>query len=51
MLELRTSLRGQAKLSIIKDKINMEDEEICGKCGEVMVDGKCEECEEGEDAE
>lgn len=29
----------------------MEENEICDECGEAMVDGKCEECEEEEDAE
>ncbi len=27
------------------------EDEICEACGEVMVDGKCEECEEGEEGE
>ena len=29
----------------------MEDDEICKKCGEVMIDGECEDCEEEEDEE
>lgn len=27
----------------------MEDDEICKKCGGVIVDGECEECEEEEE--
>ncbi|KKR46693.1 MAG: hypothetical protein UT90_C0006G0007 [Parcubacteria group bacterium GW2011_GWA1_40_21] len=29
----------------------MEDDEICKKCGGVMIDGECEDCEEEEDEE
>ena len=29
----------------------MEDDEICKKCGEVMFDGECEDCEEEEEDE
>lgn len=27
------------------------DDEICEECGEVMVDGKCEQCEEEKEEE
>jgi len=59
MLELRASLSLcwflrliiNKSFSLSKIKNNMEDDEICKKCGGVMIDGECEDCEEEEDEE